>query len=209
MTSPLLDRSRSPADAVRIIPSGARIFVHGAAATPMPLLEALAAREQGLVEIDGQTESVKGELQLLAKLVRELHEKNRELYDGLLQRYKEIGVAGGVSSNNISIVDRAQVPGAAQCAPSSFYLEGGMIHLCPETCALVQEDSKAKINVLFACEGSHINKDAAAQRNVARERMRKLLSHNRLTAGLEVIVCSESNPAPPGMSTWNATLIIC
>ena len=38
---------------------------------------------------------------------------NRELYDGLLQRYKEIGVAGGVSSNNISIVDRAQVPGAA------------------------------------------------------------------------------------------------
>lgn len=37
---------------------------------------------------------------------------NRELYDGLLQRYKEIGVAGGVSSNNISIVDRAQVPGS-------------------------------------------------------------------------------------------------
>ncbi len=36
---------------------------------------------------------------------------NRELYDGLLQRYKEIGVAGGVSSNNVSIVDRAQVPG--------------------------------------------------------------------------------------------------
>lgn len=35
---------------------------------------------------------------------------NRELYDGLLQRYKEIGVAGGVSSNNISIVDRGQPP---------------------------------------------------------------------------------------------------
>ena len=33
---------------------------------------------------------------------------NRELYDGLLQRYKEIGVAGGVSSNNIAVVDRAQ-----------------------------------------------------------------------------------------------------
>ncbi len=38
---------------------------------------------------------------------------NRELYDGLLQRYKEIGVAGGVSSNNVSIVDRAQVPSGA------------------------------------------------------------------------------------------------
>lgn len=35
---------------------------------------------------------------------------NRELYDGLLQRYKEIGVAGGVGTNNVSIVDRAQVP---------------------------------------------------------------------------------------------------
>lgn len=32
---------------------------------------------------------------------------NRELYDGLLQRYKEIGVAG-VGANNISVVDRAQ-----------------------------------------------------------------------------------------------------
>lgn len=36
---------------------------------------------------------------------------NRELYDGLLQRYKEIGVAGGVTTNNISVVDPAQVPG--------------------------------------------------------------------------------------------------
>jgi polysaccharide biosynthesis transport protein len=33
---------------------------------------------------------------------------NRQLYDGLLQRYKEVGVAGGVSSNNISIIDRAE-----------------------------------------------------------------------------------------------------
>ncbi len=35
---------------------------------------------------------------------------NRELYNGLLQRYKEIGVAGGVGENNISIVDLARVP---------------------------------------------------------------------------------------------------
>jgi capsular exopolysaccharide synthesis family protein len=34
---------------------------------------------------------------------------NRELYDGLLQRYKEIGVAG-VGTNNISIVDDAVIP---------------------------------------------------------------------------------------------------
>lgn len=35
---------------------------------------------------------------------------NRALYDGLLQRFKEIGVAGGVGVNNISIVDLADVP---------------------------------------------------------------------------------------------------
>ena len=35
---------------------------------------------------------------------------NRALYDGLLQRYKEIGVAGGVGINNISIVDQAEIP---------------------------------------------------------------------------------------------------
>lgn len=35
---------------------------------------------------------------------------NRELYDGLLQRYKEIGVAGGVGNNNIAIVDPAVPP---------------------------------------------------------------------------------------------------
>jgi capsular exopolysaccharide synthesis family protein len=37
---------------------------------------------------------------------------NRQLYDGLLQRYKEIGVSGGIGTNNISFVDKAQLPGA-------------------------------------------------------------------------------------------------
>jgi capsular exopolysaccharide synthesis family protein len=35
---------------------------------------------------------------------------NRELYDGLLQRVKEVGVAAGIGENNISIVDAARVP---------------------------------------------------------------------------------------------------
>ncbi|MEN1944777.1 polysaccharide biosynthesis tyrosine autokinase [Luteimonas sp. MJ293] len=43
-------------------------------------------------------------------ILRREVDTNRQLYDGLLQRYKEIGVAGGVSSNNISIVDRGMVP---------------------------------------------------------------------------------------------------
>jgi capsular exopolysaccharide synthesis family protein len=35
---------------------------------------------------------------------------NRQLYDALLQRYKEIGVAGTVGASNIAIVDEARVP---------------------------------------------------------------------------------------------------
>ncbi len=35
---------------------------------------------------------------------------NRQLYDGLLQRMKEVGVVAGIGSNNIAVVDRAEVP---------------------------------------------------------------------------------------------------
>jgi len=35
---------------------------------------------------------------------------NRELYNALLQRYKEIGVAGGVEKNNVSVVDAPKLP---------------------------------------------------------------------------------------------------
>jgi polysaccharide biosynthesis transport protein len=35
---------------------------------------------------------------------------NRALYNALLQRYKDVGVAGGVGTNNISVVDPAQLP---------------------------------------------------------------------------------------------------
>lgn len=47
---------------------------------------------------------------------------NRSLYDGLLQRYKEIGVAGGVGTNNVSIVDRAERPAAPASPKLTFNL---------------------------------------------------------------------------------------
>ena len=40
---------------------------------------------------------------------REL-DTNRKLYDGLLQRLKEVGVSSGVVANNISVVDEANTP---------------------------------------------------------------------------------------------------
>lgn len=44
-------------------------------------------------------------------LQREL-DTNKALYDGLLQQYKELGVASALGTNNISIVDRAEIPQA-------------------------------------------------------------------------------------------------
>jgi succinoglycan biosynthesis transport protein ExoP len=38
---------------------------------------------------------------------------NRTLYDGLLQRYKEIGVSSGIGTAVASVVDRGRVPGGA------------------------------------------------------------------------------------------------
>lgn len=45
---------------------------------------------------------------------------NRQLYDALLQRYKEIGVAGGVGVNNISVVDGAELP-SRPSSPRLFF----------------------------------------------------------------------------------------
>jgi len=43
-------------------------------------------------------------------ILRREADTNRELYDGLLQRFKEIGVAAGIGANNISVVDEAKTP---------------------------------------------------------------------------------------------------
>lgn len=47
----------------------------------------------------------------------------------------------------------AQVKDAAACMSSSFYIDAGIIKLCPESCTLVQADDHAKIDVVFGCGG--------------------------------------------------------
>ena len=47
---------------------------------------------------------------------------NRQLYDSLLQRYKEIGLAGSVGATNIAIVDPAKVPGGPSSPNLLSYL---------------------------------------------------------------------------------------
>ncbi|MFS8064991.1 MAG: hypothetical protein ACMG6S_01340 [Byssovorax sp.] len=58
--------------------------------------------------------------------------------------------AGGVGN----ATNFVQVADAAACKPNGFYLSTDTIHLCTDTCAVVQGDEKAAINVLFACKGS-------------------------------------------------------
>ncbi|MBJ7532843.1 polysaccharide biosynthesis tyrosine autokinase [Rhodomicrobium vannielii ATCC 17100] len=69
-------------------------------------------------EMKGRIETLRGEVLDLQKkgiqyniLKREV-ETNRGLYNSLLQRSKEVNIAGGVGTNNIFIVDRALVPDA-------------------------------------------------------------------------------------------------
>ncbi len=52
---------------------------------------------------------------------------NRTLYDGLLQRYKEIGVTGAVGTNNISVVDKAALPQLPRSPKLSLNLALGLI----------------------------------------------------------------------------------
>ena len=66
------------------------------------LKERLGGAKQQLLDLQGRS--------IRYSILKREVDTNRQLYDGLLQRLKEIGVAGGVGINNISIVDKAQVP---------------------------------------------------------------------------------------------------
>ena len=46
-------------------------------------------------------------------ILRREADTNRQLYDSLLQRYKMVGASSDARPNNITIIDRAQVPGGA------------------------------------------------------------------------------------------------
>ena len=74
------------------------------------------AKMQQEAKITARINEIKGEILALQDrstdyqtLKREV-DTNRQLYDGLLQRMKEVGVVAGIGTNNISIVDAAEVP---------------------------------------------------------------------------------------------------
>ena len=73
-----------------------------ARAQELMLKERLGAAKKQLLDLQGRS--------IRYSILKREVDTNRTLYDGLLQRLKEIGVAGGIGINNISVVDKAQVP---------------------------------------------------------------------------------------------------
>src|SRR6056297_1817578 len=67
------------------------------------LRDAIETRESGILALNQQG--------VQYNILKRDFETNRELYDGLLQRMKEIGVAAGVQENNIAVIDEALPPG--------------------------------------------------------------------------------------------------
>ena len=61
---------------------------------------AIEVREAGILALNQQG--------VQYNILRREFETSRELYDGLLQRMKEIGIAAGVQENNIAVIDAAR-----------------------------------------------------------------------------------------------------
>lgn len=73
-----------------------------ASAQEQMLSQQIASLRTQALDVDGRS--------IQYNILKREVDTNRQLYDGLLQRYKEVGVAGDVRANNISIIDRAEVP---------------------------------------------------------------------------------------------------
>jgi polysaccharide biosynthesis transport protein len=84
---------------------------------------ALQARVNGLKDsvLDNRARSIQ------YNIYQRDADTNRTLYDGLLQRYKEIGIAGGVGTNNVSVVDKAEAPRAPFTPRTMFNLLLGLL----------------------------------------------------------------------------------
>jgi succinoglycan biosynthesis transport protein ExoP len=101
------------------------------------VLDSLRAAYQGAAqrqaELQGQVDQLKNNvIDLRGRTVQyntlqRDADTNRALYDALLQRYKEIGIAGGVGTNNVSVVDTALPSGGPVTPRTSMNLLLGLL----------------------------------------------------------------------------------
>jgi succinoglycan biosynthesis transport protein ExoP len=83
--------------------------INGLLADYRGALSAEQALQARVSQLKGDVLNLRGRSIQYTILQREV-DTNRSLYDALLQRYKQIGVAGGIGMAPVSIVDRAEVP---------------------------------------------------------------------------------------------------
>ena len=86
-------------------------------------------------EMKARIEELRGEVLDLQKrsiqytsMKREV-DLTRQIYNGLLQRFKEVDVAGGMGANNIFVVDRALAP-SVPSSPSACWRAAGRLSMC-------------------------------------------------------------------------------
>ena len=106
-------RTRIDALGTQIASEGAQVSAGRSNTLAQEYRAALAAERalQGRVNaLKGQVLDLRGRSVRYGILQREV-DTNRGLYDSLLQRYKQIGVAQNVGETPVTIVDRAEVPG--------------------------------------------------------------------------------------------------
>jgi succinoglycan biosynthesis transport protein ExoP len=74
--------------------------------------QALATERDLQGKVDGLKTELLGEQSrsIQFNILQRDVDTNRALYEALLQRFKEVGIAGGIGTNNVSIVDRALAP---------------------------------------------------------------------------------------------------
>jgi succinoglycan biosynthesis transport protein ExoP len=110
----MVRRRAQIAEVDRQISKEARTVAGGKSNTLLAEYRAAAAAERSLQNRVNQLRTavlnLRGRSIQYNILLREM-DANRSLYDALLSRYKQIGVAGGVGTNAVSIVDRAEPPG--------------------------------------------------------------------------------------------------
>jgi capsular exopolysaccharide synthesis family protein len=114
---PEMIRLRTRIEALeRAIKSEGRVVAGGRTTTLLADYRAAVAEERSLrarvAQLQGLVLKDRG-ARIQYNILQREADTNRALYDALLQRYKEIGVAGGIGTNLVSVVDRAEPPGGA------------------------------------------------------------------------------------------------
>ena len=100
MKGQLDELDRQIAQETRGVRASVKAEYDAAATQESMLMGQISTLRSQALDVDGRS--------IQYNILKREADTNRQLYDGLLQRYKEVGVAGDVRANNVSIIDRAQ-----------------------------------------------------------------------------------------------------